>query len=177
MPPQEAPFSAPPSADLRRNEGVARIFGVLSGLLEAQGENYFRARAYRRAARVVLELPEDIGSLAEAGTLTRLPGIGADLASKIREILETGTLGLYEDLRGQAPPILLELLAFPELSPRLAQFLHQHLGINDLEGLEQLVRSHMLRLVPEINKAAEESILRRIQALRETCYNRGDGLV
>ena len=149
-----------------QNEQVAEVFRAVADLLELKGEGYFRIRAYRRAAQVVGEHPEDITSVAEKGELRQLSGIGADLAAKIQEVVQTGTLGYYETIKQEIPPVLADFVSLPGLSPHSAQYLYEHLHIRDLEALEQMVCSHMLRTLPEVDKEAEEKILRALRAKR-----------
>src|ERR671937_539807 len=82
------------------NAEIARIFQQVADLLEVQGANAFRVRAYRGAARTIAELPESVDAIvhSDPSRLTELPGIGADLAGKIEEIAGTGTLGLLREL-------------------------------------------------------------------------------
>mgnify|MGYP001610575965 CR=1 FL=1 len=150
-----------------KNHQVAGIFRNLANLLEMRGEGIFRIRAYHRAAQLIEGLTEDIGKIALQGGLTQLPGIGKDLAGKIQEIIETGTLALYEEIKNQIPPALLAFLSLPGLQPQMARYLFEELGIRNLEDLEQMVRTHMLRTVPGFGKAVEDEILRGIQTLRE----------
>jgi len=150
-----------------KNQQVAAIFEHLANLLEVKGESIFRIRAYHRAAQVMEDLPEDIEDIAARGGLKDLPGIGKDLAGKIQEIIQTGTLTLYEQLKKETPPVLLTFLSLPGLQPVMAWYLFERLGIRSLEDLEQMVRTHMLRTLPEINKEVEDQILHAIQVLRK----------
>ena len=150
-----------------KNHQVAGIFRNLANLLEMRGESIFRIRAYRRAAQLIDALPDEIETIAQRGGLKQLPGIGKDLAGKIQEIIETGTLTFYEAIKNQTPPALLAFLSLPGLQPQMARYLFEQLGIRELEDLEKMVRTHMLRTVPGITKVVEEEILQRIRTLRE----------
>jgi DNA polymerase (family 10) len=94
------------------NAEVARIFRQLADLLEIQEANPFRVRAYRNAARAVEELPEPVEELAHEGpaALVELPGIGDDLAAKIVEIVETGSLGALQDAEQALPKGLVDVM-------------------------------------------------------------------
>ena len=95
------------------NTEAARILARLATMLEILGANPFRVRAYREAARVVEAQGEPVAALAaEEGALEALPGIGSDLAQKIREIVETGSTPLYDELRTLVPPHALVPLGF-----------------------------------------------------------------
>ena len=86
------------------NADIAAHFEEIADLLEIQGENPFRIRAYRNAARTVGELGTELTSLAAQGEdLTRLPGIGRDLAAKIMEIIKTGTTAKLKQLHKAVP--------------------------------------------------------------------------
>ena len=150
-----------------KNDQVVGIFRNLANLLEMRGENSFRIRAYRRAAEVIEGLSEELETIACRGGLKQLTGIGKDLAGKVQEILKTGTLTLYEEIKKQTPPALLGFLSLPGLQPQMARYLFEQLGIRELEDLEKMVRTHMLRTVPGITKEVEDEILQRIQTLRE----------
>ena len=147
-----------------QNHRVAERFEALADLLEVCGESFFRIRAYRRAAERIRVLPEDIGAVAERGGLTKLDGVGRDLAAKIQELLETGTLALYEQTQQRVPPGLTDFLSLPGLSPRLAHYLFEYLRVRDLDSLEDFIRSHMLRTLEGVDKAVEEEILHGIEA-------------
>src|SRR5258706_13656819 len=95
------------------NAEAARVFSRLATMLEIDGANPFRVRAYREGARVVEAQAEPVEGLAtEEGALEALPGIGKDLAQKIRDLVTTGTTELYEEMKRKIP---LEVVSFTEL--------------------------------------------------------------
>lgn len=89
----------------------------MADLLSTQGENAFRIRAYRRAAQIVRSVPRELAEMHGAKEFDALPGIGADLAEKIEELLRTGRLKALEKLRRQVPQGVRELLNLPALGP------------------------------------------------------------
>jgi DNA polymerase (family 10) len=89
------------------NADIAAIFDEIADLVEIEGANRFRVRAYRNAARALRDLDRDVAAMiAEGEDLTELPGIGEDLASKIKEIVETGTASTLEEHRKNVPTML-----------------------------------------------------------------------
>lgn len=98
------------------NIDIARIFEEIADLLEIQGENQFRVRAYRTAARTIETLAVPAAALASDDRLDDLPGIGSDLAGKTCTILETGTLPLLQELTAKTPESLREA-ALPAIPP------------------------------------------------------------
>ncbi len=101
------------------NTEIADMFSRLAELLEIQGANPFRIRAYRKAAQTIEALPHSVTSmLAEGADLSELPGIGKDLASKIQEMVETGHLALLDQVSSQLPGQLAELAKIPTLGPK-----------------------------------------------------------
>jgi DNA polymerase (family 10) len=99
-----------------QNSDVAEIFEKVADLLEIEGENRFRVRAYRDAARTLGGHSRSVAEMVEEDEeLTELPGIGEDLAGKIREIVETGKLSQAEELEKKTDPGLRELLGLPGL--------------------------------------------------------------
>jgi DNA polymerase (family X) len=73
-------------------------------LLEVEGDNRFRARAYERAARAVEVLGDSLGTLVAEGRLTQVPGVGSTLAATIEELVRTGRSSPLERLRQRLPP-------------------------------------------------------------------------
>jgi DNA polymerase (family 10) len=148
------------------NIDVARIFEELADLLEIQGGNPFRIRAYRTAARTIETLTVPAASLAGEDRLDELPGIGADLAGKIRTILDTGTLPLLQELTGKIPEGLVQMLRIPGLGPKRAKQIYDTLRLTTLDDLEAAARSGRLRTLPGIKETTERKILEGIAALR-----------
>jgi DNA polymerase (family 10) len=145
------------------NIDVARIFQQIADLLEIQGENQFRIRAYRNAARTVETLSRPVASLVgDEKALEQLPGIGADLAGKIREIVETGTLPLLKQLTRRTPATLVQLMHVPGLGPKRAKLIHQKLHVKTIEDLERAVRTGRLHKVRGFKDTLEARILKGI---------------
>ncbi len=148
-----------------KNQLVARVFESIAELLELKDENPFRIRAYRRAAQNIAGFPKDVAGLSE-DELLRIPGIGKDLAAKIREISETGTARAYEELKKEVPEGLGVMLSVPGVGPKTARLLFEKLKVKDLDDLEASVRAHKLRGLPGIKEKTEENILRGIEMLK-----------
>jgi DNA polymerase (family 10) len=148
------------------NIDIARIFEEIADLLEIQGENQFRIRAYRTAARTIGALAVPAASLASQDRLDELPGIGRDLAGKIATILDTGTLPLLEELTGRTPESLVQMLRIPGLGPKRAKQIYDTLGITTLEQLETAARRGRLRTLPGIKKTLEQKILAGLAEVR-----------
>ena len=125
------------------NEDIARAFEEVAELLAISGENPFRIRAYQRAAQVIRTLPRPCTELADAKALEQLPGIGADLARKIQELLHTGTLRTLAQLRSRVPASLRELLTLPSLGPVRTRALHT-LGVDSIADLRRALDHHRL---------------------------------
>lgn len=145
---------------------VADIFRSIANILEIKGENPFKIRAYEKAAQNLENLTEDLEVLAARDELEKIPGIGKDLAKKIKEILATGSLQYYEELKKEVPPELVTLMAIPGVGPRTAKVLYEELKIRSLAELEEMARAHRLRGLPGIKAKTEENILRGIQLLK-----------
>ena len=147
------------------NNTIANIFLSMAELLREQGENPYRIRAYTRAADTLAHMDAPIADLAHTGDLRTLPGIGKDLAEKIREYLDTGAMQAYEKLKTPLPPAIRQWVRLPGLSDPIVHDLYCRLGIQTLDDLETLARSHMLRTRPGVHVTAEE-MLAAIQRLR-----------
>ncbi|HYA31589.1 MAG TPA: DNA polymerase/3'-5' exonuclease PolX [Thermodesulfovibrionales bacterium] len=147
------------------NQRIAKVFDEMANLLEIMGENVFRIRAYRRAAQNIDGLPRDVSQMTEAELLS-IPGIGHDLAEKIRHYVETGTMEAYDELRRKVPEGLTALLSVPGIGHRTAKLLHERLKVRDLDDLERLAKEHKLSGLPGIKQKTEENILKGIGMLR-----------
>lgn len=148
------------------NAEVARIFREMARLLEVEGANPFRVRAYERAAQNIEALGGDIAEWVARDRLGEIPGIGKDLAAKITEIVVTGRLFGLEELKTRVPAGLLEILEVPGLGPKRARLIYESLGVENLDELEVAARSGKIRTLPGIRAKTEESILKGIALLR-----------
>jgi len=150
-----------------KNKEIAEIFSQVAQLLEIKGDNPYRIRAYEKAAQTIEALGVDVEELAKKDRLTSIPGIGADLASKIQEILRTRTLSLLEELKKEIPPALLTFLQIPGLGPRKVKAIYDKFGITTLEELEKLCLEHKIARLPGFGFKTEENILKGIKLLKE----------
>jgi DNA polymerase (family X) len=151
------------------NQRLATLFRSMADLLSSQRANPYRVRAYRRAADALLAIDDDVAILAERQELEDIDGIGTDLAKKIEEFLETGTIRAYEELQTPLPIEVRNWATLPGLSESLVTYLYFRLGIRTLPDLEQLIRSHLLRTLPSFSGSEEhllQTIQQRIQQLK-----------
>jgi DNA polymerase (family 10) len=151
------------------NAAIAAVFEQIADLLDIQGANPFRIRAYRNAARTIGELGVDVKTLLERGSdLRDLPGIGDDLAAKIREIAETGKSAFLERLQKQVPAGVAELLKIPGLGPKRVRALYQDLEVRNLEQLLRAARDGRIRELPGFGTKSENRIVEAVQARLST---------
>ena len=149
----------------KHNADIAAVFEEIADLLEIQGANPFRIRAYRNAARVVGELSQEVSRLLEKGEdLTELPGIGDDLAGKIKEISGSGHCSLLDRLHTELPPAITELLKIPGLGPKRVKTLYHDLDVQTLEQLYRAARDGRIRALPGFGEKTENNILQAIEA-------------
>jgi DNA polymerase (family 10) len=142
------------------NAQIASVFEEIADLLEVQGENPFRIRAYRNAARTVGQQGPDFAARAARGeTLGHLFGIGADLDGKIHEIARTGSCELLRDLRREVPRGTSSLLRVPGLGPKRVQTLVKHLGLCGPADLLQAAQAGRLRDLPGFGPKTEQRLL------------------
>ncbi len=127
------------------NLEIANAFNEIAELLDIEGANPFRVRAYRNAARTILSYPSEMGTLLLEGfDLTTLKTIGKDLSAKITEMVETGELQFLRELRKEVSPGLEELLKLPGLGPKRVHTLHETLGINSPADLKTALETGKL---------------------------------
>ncbi|MFI5012189.1 MAG: DNA polymerase/3'-5' exonuclease PolX [Hyphomicrobiales bacterium] len=142
------------------NTEIAAMFDQAAELLEIRGDNPFRTRAYRRAARVIEGLPKSVTNLLKAGEdLSELPGIGNDLAGKIAGIITTGKFDLLETLKRELPGDLGEIAMLPGLGPKRVKLLYDQLGIRSIEDLRRAVKTGRLRELRGFGAKSEAKLL------------------
>lgn len=151
------------------NLDMARIFDEISDIFEVKGENPFKIRAYRRAARTIETLTQDLKVIAERGgvsELKKIPGVGEGIAKKILEIAETGDCKKHIELKQEVPSGVLELLAISRIGPKTIAKLHDELGISSIADLEEAAKLHNLEKLPGLGTKVEENILKGIAQYR-----------
>jgi DNA polymerase (family 10) len=146
---------------------VAHVLRMMGRLLALKGEEAFKVRSYERAADSILEGDYDLSSMAEEGRLLEIPGIGRNLEPKVREMVLTGRSSYLERLAGEVPPGLLDLMNVPGIGPKTARLLHDHLGIEDLQGLREALALHRLRSLPGLGRKREELIARGLSEIEK----------
>ncbi|MCA8999061.1 MAG: DNA polymerase/3'-5' exonuclease PolX [Planctomycetaceae bacterium] len=151
------------------NRSIAKLFEETAELLELQGANPFRIRAYRNAAKSVLDLSEALSDLAQRSDvdLTKISGIGKDIAFKIHQLLEDGTFPLLEELREEFPADLLKILRLPGVGPKKARVLYDELSIQSVDDLKAAAQAGKVAELKGFGKKTEQSILAGLEELAE----------
>lgn len=147
-------------------EQVVEILERIALLLELQGENPFKIRAYRNGARALELLEGDLATLVRDTGLKDIPGIGAALREKITTLVTTGNLPYYEELRAAFPPGLFELFDVPGLGSKKIKALYEKLNIASLAALEQACRDNRIAGLDGFGQKSQDNILRAIETLK-----------
>lgn len=148
-----------------RNADIAAVFEEIADILEIEGANPYRIRAYRNAARTVQAYGRDIPTMLSSGqVLPKLPGIGDDLAAKIQEIAATGTCALRERLRKEVPAPMVELLGVAGLGPKRIKRLYHDLGVETAGQLLKAAREGLVRRLHGFGEKSEQKLLHSLQA-------------
>lgn len=154
------------------NTEIATIFEEIADLLELEAANRFRVRAYRNAARTVRDWPKEVATMIEAGEdLLEIPGIGEDLATKMKEIVKTGMSPFLKQLKQKTPVALTELLAIPGLGPKHVKTLYEKLHIKTIRQLKAAAAAGKIQSIPSFGKKTQARILQGI-ADRQTVSHR-----
>ena len=150
-----------------KNSEVARVFQDIADLLELKGENVFKVRAYQKAARAIEYHPRELRAMNEAGEdLQSIPGVGQAIAKKATELITTGRLRYYEDLKAEFPQGITNLLAIPGIGPKTADKLSSELGISSADELEQAINEGRVSQLFRLGEKTADNILHQIQAVR-----------
>jgi DNA polymerase (family 10) len=149
------------------NKSIAGILTEIADILDIQGENPFRIRSYRNAARTIGDLSESLENMIKAGgNPEEIPGIGKSIHEKIVEIVETGRCQSLEELKQKTPPGLTELLRLEGLGPKKVKLLYDGLGVDSVERLEKAAEAGRLRNLAGMGEKTEEKILKSIEQFR-----------
>ena len=146
------------------NAEIAEIFNQFADLLEIDGANQYRIRAYRTAARNIANLSHSVADMVKKDEdLSKMPGIGKDLADKIAEIVNTGRLSLLDELKKTIPAELIDITQMAGLGPKRVSTLYQKLGITSVKELEKAAREKRVRNLRGFGAKMEEAIIVEIE--------------
>ena len=150
------------------NSEIAVIFNRYADMLEIKGENPFKVRAYRNAARTVENIGKPLEELVREGyDLTKLPGIGTDLSSYIKEIVTTGKFSKLEEIEEEIPPSLVEMLSIEGLGPKRIKTLYEKLHIQSMEDLRRAAESGEIEKLPGFGPTLVQKILRGVRLAKK----------
>ena len=163
------------------NGDLARIFHDIGDMLEVKGELRFKTVAYHRAADAIGRSAIDLVAAYRAGETPRVPGVGAAISDKIRELATTGRMAYYDRLRAEIPPTLVEIMHIPGVGPKTVKQLHEQLGIESLEDLKRAAEAGTLRDLRGMSSRTEQLVLEGIARLeanpRRLLLNRAEASI
>lgn len=151
-----------------KNQMVAEVLYQIANLLDLRGDIFFKTRAYRIAAQTIEVLDEDIENVVKQDRLKEISGIGDALAKKIKELVETGKLEYFEELKKEIPQGLLKMLEIPGLGPKKVSAIYKNLGIKTVPELGQACKEGRIRDLEGFGIITEQNILRGIQMKEKT---------
>ena len=149
------------------NAQIVTVLTEIANSLEIKGEIIFKVRAYYKAIDTISDLPEELSVIRARGALSDLPGIGASIAEKIEELLDTGHCRYHEQLQAEFPPSMLELLRIPEVGPKTVKLLYDQLGISSVDDLEAAAKAGKLHDVRGLGEKTEANIIKGIAQMRQ----------
>ena len=150
-----------------KNHEVAEILSKIAKALALKDENFFKIRAYERAARAIKDLPEDIEEIYKEDSLTNIPGVGEGIAKKVKEYLETGKMSKYDEVTRDIPKSLLTLLNIRDLGPKTLGILHRELGIENIEDLKKVIEDGSFQKLEGLGEKSAQKIMENIKAYEE----------
>jgi len=141
---------------------IANVLEKIATLLELKGENPFKIRAYTNAARSLETWGGNISDLRDEETLEKIPGIGKAIAAKIKELVETGSLRFFEDLRSEFPAEILELFSLPGLGAKKIKALYEQLQVSSIAQLQEACTAGRVAELPGFGKTTQEKLCQAI---------------
>ncbi|GMR09727.1 MAG: DNA polymerase/3'-5' exonuclease PolX [Anaerolineae bacterium] len=148
------------------NAEVAKVFEDIADLLEIKGEKVFKIIAYRRGAEAIRSQGRDIKAIWKEGTLEEIPGVGKAIAEKTDELLRTGKMEYYENLKSEIPIGLLDMLKVGDVGPKKAARFWKELDITSVEQLEAAAKNGELKKLSGMGTKSEARILESIEAMK-----------
>jgi DNA polymerase (family 10) len=152
--------------DFMDKKAVSHVLEQIAAFLELKGENPFRIRAFRTAARTIAALPTDLRDALASGALAEAKGIGPATLQIVTELASTGRATMLEELREQIPPGLVDMLGISGLGIAKIRQIHELLGIESLTDLEAAARDGRLAKLPRFGAKTSENILKGIAFMR-----------
>jgi len=147
------------------NPAIARVLTEIADLLEIKDENPFKIRAYRAAAETIADESEPVAAMALQSRLA-LPGIGKDLAAKIGELVQTGTIAYHQQLLQEFPPTILDVLRLQGVGPKTVARLYHEIGVGSLDELERAAHDGRIRRMKGMGPKKESLILKALEQRR-----------
>jgi DNA polymerase (family X) len=144
------------------NAAIAHILGEIADLLEIKGDNPFKIRAYRNVADIAGNHPHELATLDEP-SLREIPGIGKDLAGKIREIATTGDAEFHRELLAEFPPSVLDMMRLQGVGPKTVATLYRELQVQTLDDLQRAALDGRVRAIKGMGAKKEALILKAIE--------------
>ena len=146
---------------------VVRTLEEITRYLELEDANPFEIAAFRNGTIFLDEWTGDLDDAVQAGTLTDIYGIGKGIAKIVTELVQTGRSEKHDKLKAAYPPRFLELFDVSGLGTKKIRTLHGELGVEDIDSLDEAIRSGRIRTVKGFGAKTEERLLRSIARLRE----------
>ena len=142
------------------NRRIAALLFNIATLLDMAQDNVYRVRAYRRAARRILALPEEATAIVARGEELPLPGVGERLRRKLAELISTGSLNFYDELLEDLPLPIRALMALDGIGPKMAQRLHAELGLSTARDLLAAAERGKIRTLYGFGVRSERNLAR-----------------
>ena len=147
------------------NAEIAKVFDEIADLLEMRGENQFKIRAYRQAARTIKKLPVEVERMvSNEEDLQDIPGIGDAIAAKIEDLVKTGHVKVHDELRAEFPQGILDILDIPGVGPKTTMRLYTELGVKSPAELEQAIKEGRVSAMQRMGEKAAQRILEAIES-------------
>ena len=148
-----------------KNKDIASLFTRIADALEIKGELGFKVLAYRKAARILEDLSEDIETVAREKRLLQIPGIGSGIAAKIEEYIQTGEMKKYRETLSGIPETLLDLLEIRSLGAKTVHLAHQELGVKNIADLKRVIADGSLASLHGLGEKKVDNIRRGLENL------------
>ncbi len=150
------------------NSELVRAFDRIADLMEIDGADAFRVNSYRRVARTIKSLSEDVAVVSDEGRLGELAGVGKGTAERIEQFLQSGRINVLDELEAKFPPGLPELLEIPGMGPKKVALVYSSLGVKDVDDLKRVIKSGELAALPGLGETSVRKIAEGLRFLESS---------
>ncbi|MBF0543735.1 MAG: DNA polymerase/3'-5' exonuclease PolX [Candidatus Riflebacteria bacterium] len=148
---------------MESKDQLATLFEEIAEIHEFLGENVFKIRAFRNAARTLENFQGPLSMILENPP----QGFGKGLLAKTEEFLRTGKVEEFETLSPNFPSSLREVFKIPGLGSKKIRILHDVLKVSSVADLEKACLENKVAEIKGFGDKSQRMILAGIEQIKQ----------